>query len=164
AYLMKAGSLHAREHLLRRRKLLHGGGKVFIRSAHAGKEGADSRKNFTEIEAIELPHEPTGFTEIKYSDLSLWLEHAEDLAQPGIIVGQIAETEGGNHQIHGAMRKGQLEGIALYGLNLLCCVFCHAVLQHLVGEIESIDRRTTSLLGSNGMKRDRHVSGTGAEI
>src|SRR6185312_4914096 len=45
AYLMKAGSLHAREHLLRRRKLLHGGGKVFIRSAHAGKEGADSRKN-----------------------------------------------------------------------------------------------------------------------
>src|SRR6478609_4221574 len=117
AYVTKASSLHAAPHLLWRRELADRCWEVFIGATHAGNQSTHARQNVAKVEGIKLAHKSARFAEIEYADFPARFEHAKDLAQAGVIVGQIAEAEGGDNQIHFIFGNRKRQRVSLNGLN-----------------------------------------------
>src|SRR6266496_5383674 len=92
--LAEARGLHQREHLLRLRKARHARGKIGVWAARAGDQRADGGQHAAEVKAVELAQQTARLAEIEDCDLAVCGEHAVDLAQPRLIVGEIAKAEG----------------------------------------------------------------------
>ncbi len=64
-----------------------------------------------EVDAVDRSHRAFGFAEIEDAALAAGTQHTNDLAQPRIIVGEIAETERRSHQIEMSTWKRKAEGV-----------------------------------------------------
>src|SRR5579872_3139767 len=135
----KAGFAHPLEHFVRRRKTFHRGGQVGIWPANARDPSADCRQQAFEVDAIELADYATGFTEIKDSALPARTKNSRNLAQTGIIVSQIAETEGRGQQIEFRISKWQSQGISLNPHGSSLARLCVRTLQHRMRKIRAKD-------------------------
>ena len=91
--LTEADGFHALEHFLWRRKLVDRCGKILIRTTDAGNHCPNLRQHLAEVEAIEFAQQAAGLAEIQYANFTLRLEDAEDFAEAGIIIRQVAESE-----------------------------------------------------------------------
>src|SRR4029077_9169795 len=96
---------------VRPRKSLHGCGQVCISALYPGDGRAYFRKHAMEVDAIHLADDAVGLGAFQNSQLATRTEHADDLAQTGVVVGKIAETESGSDQIERSVGKGQVQSI-----------------------------------------------------
>src|SRR5271169_1544506 len=105
--LAKAGLMHAAEHFVGRGKAFDRRGQIGIRATHSRKYGADRGKNFLEVDAVTLADQSAGLSEIEDAAFSAGSQHARNLAQSGIVVGQVAEAECRCHQMEITIGKRQ---------------------------------------------------------
>ena len=89
----EAGEAHAGQHFLRLGKAFDRIGEIGVRPADAGNHGADARQDLPEVEPIEMTDDSLGLAEIEDAALASGPQDARDLAQAGIVVGEIAEAE-----------------------------------------------------------------------
>ena len=66
-----------------------------------------------EVQAIAAADEAGGFAEVEDADFAARAQHAEDLAQSGVVIGEIAEAEGGGDEIEGGVGHGKPESVGL---------------------------------------------------
>src|SRR5208283_987227 len=92
--LSEAGAAHADKHFIRLGKAFHRSRQIGVGPAHAGNHRTDAGKNLLEINTIQATHRSFGFAEVENAAFAPGLENAHDLAEAGIVVGEIAEAEG----------------------------------------------------------------------
>src|SRR5437899_4714600 len=104
----EAALTHAVKHFFGRRKTFYRSGQVRIRALHPRNQGADLRQHVFEVNPVQLADHAARFSEIQDAAFSCGAEHADDFAQARLIVGQVAETEGGADEIKPAAGKWQV--------------------------------------------------------
>src|SRR4029077_6429718 len=95
----------------RRGKALDRGWQIRIGAADPGDHGANARQYLLEIDAVERPHCALGLAEVEDAAFAAGSQHTDDLAESGVVVGEIAETESGGHQIEVCARKRKVKGV-----------------------------------------------------
>jgi hypothetical protein len=96
-----------------------------------------------EVKPVEAGEEPApGQGKLQDARFPAPLEDAKDFLQPALIVGQVAEAEGGGHHIEGLVGEGQVESV---GFNQLKVRIRSADLllrqqQHSVNEVAAHNR------------------------
>lgn len=77
--------------------------KIFVGAGLAVERATDGGKNAAEIELVELAEEAIRLAEVEDADLAAGTEDARELTQAGVVVGEIAEAEGGGDEIDGGV-------------------------------------------------------------
>src|SRR5229473_5414863 len=76
----------------------------------SGNKSANFRQHFAKIPAVKISPQTFGrFRKFQDGDGAAGLQHTLNLAQTGFVVGEVAKTEGGGHQVkrRAAERKMQ---------------------------------------------------------
>ena len=69
----------------------------------------------TEVDRVGLADQAAGLAELQNAQLPARLEHAMELAQPGLVVGQIPEAECGHNQVQRCGPQRQMQRIGFQG-------------------------------------------------
>src|SRR5206468_5912067 len=110
---LKASALHSHKHLRRSGKPRYGIGQVRIRAFDAGDECPNSRQDSLKVYVVNLPEQAFRLAAFENTNFSPGLQHAQDLAQPGVVVGQITKSKSGSHEVEAVIRKWKLQGVRL---------------------------------------------------
>ena len=85
--------MHAAEHFVWAWETLDGRGQVSVGTSNSREKRADRGKNPFEVDAIALSNQAPRLSKIQNAALSAGSEDARNFPQPGVIVGQVSETE-----------------------------------------------------------------------
>src|SRR5690349_5735240 len=104
---------HALERLLVR-VLADRFGQVLVAVRVAGEQLAELRQHLERVEIVELAEQlALHARELQYQRATAGLEHATDVGQRLVLVGDVAQAEGHGHGIEGVVREGQALGVEL---------------------------------------------------
>lgn len=92
----------------------------------------------TEVYTIELSDETGRLSEIKYADFTARREHAMNLAQACVVIGQVAKTECRSHEVELCVGQRQSERIRLDPDWIACFRFRQCPAKHGVCEIDTV--------------------------
>src|SRR5580693_9917725 len=95
----EGSAARASEHFFRRGKALDRSRKIRIGPTHSRDHGAHAGEYLLEINAVKLSHDSFGLAEIENAAFATGAQNADDFAQSGVVVGEVAETEGRDHQV-----------------------------------------------------------------
>src|ERR1700722_5681147 len=107
----EASAAHASEHFFRRGKALDRSRKISIGPTHSRDHGAHARENLLEINAVKLSHDSLGLAEIENAAFATGAQNADDFAQSGVVIGEVAETEGRGDQVEVVAGKRKIERV-----------------------------------------------------
>src|SRR6266850_1443670 len=90
----------------------NGFGQVRIGGGVTGNQAADSRQNFAEVPAIEIPQNSIRwFGEFEDGDGAAGLQHALNFAQASFVIGEVSKAKGGGHQVERGFGERQTHGV-----------------------------------------------------
>ncbi len=106
---LEAGIRHELEERRPLREAPHRLGQVTVRLPLSGHDAADKGQNEAEVETVQVS-EPgqRGLGEIENQQLTTTDQNPPGLPQPGRNVSEVADPEGGGHQVEAAVPEGQL--------------------------------------------------------
>ena len=62
-----------------------------------------------------------------------------EFGEAGVVVGEVAEAEGGGDEVEGVGGEGEVEGVGFDGEDVVAGEFFGAEGEHLVGEVDGED-------------------------
>src|ERR1700722_1020269 len=113
ACFYETGAAHAVEHFVGLGEAFDGFRKISVRPANSGDHSAHARKNLPKVNAVEQSYDSFRFAKIEDAAFASGTQNADDFAQSGVVVGEIAEAESGSHQIEMLSWQRKIEGIGL---------------------------------------------------
>src|SRR5271154_5429578 len=115
------------------------GRKVAVGAGVAGDEAAEFGQNLFEVEGVESADEARGLVAVEDADLAAGAEDAMELGEALLVVGEVAEAEGGGDQVDGVVGEWEVEGVGLDGEDVVRGELLGAAAKHVVGEVEGED-------------------------
>ncbi len=103
-----------------------GGVEVAVGAFVAGDEAAETGQDGFEVDVVERAGEAFGLIALEYAELAAGAEDAEDLGEAFVVVGEVAEAEGGGDEVDGCVGDGEVEGVGFYGDYVVGREFLHA--------------------------------------
>src|SRR5271170_2229008 len=79
-YFGQAGTLHSRQHFLRRRKSLDRRGQIRVGAADSRNQRSDARQHLLEVDAVKRAHRAFGLAEVEDTAFASGTQHTNDLA------------------------------------------------------------------------------------
>src|ERR1017187_273045 len=161
------GGLHERQHLRGRREIADRGGQIVVWAVFAADEAPDGRQYAAEVDCVGLADQSSGLAEIQNSQLAAGLEYTVELAQAGLVVGQISESESRDNQIErrGFQRQAERIGFNGNGIGLagvLRSKFHGSAAEHAARKIRCQDWARTP--GAVLEESHGHVAGAAADV
>jgi hypothetical protein len=90
-----------------------GAGEISVSGGVAGDGAADAREDAREVETIcGAKKRAARLGELKDGEVAAGLEDAEKLGEAAVVVGEVAEAEGGGEEVEGGVGKGKREGVS----------------------------------------------------
>src|SRR5690348_5335495 len=112
--LAEAGALHHALERLLVRVLADRFGQVPVAVGITGEQLAQTRQDLEGVEVVELAERlALHFRELQHQQPAAGLEHAADVGQRLILVGDVAQAKGHGHRVEGVVGEGQPFGVEL---------------------------------------------------
>lgn len=143
-------------------KPLHGVGEVGIGLTNAGEARSDGGQNATKIEGIEVADQSARLAEVEDTDLAAGGKGPEELGESRLIIGEIAESEGGDDEVERPIGYGEMESVRLDDGGRLPCKLLPGSGQH--GRREIAGDHRLARVRTPTQKGPRHVTGPAADI
>ena len=90
-----------------------GAGEVGVCGRVAGDGAADARKDAREVETIRGAEKRAArLGELKDGKAAARLEDAEEFGEAAVVVGEVAEAEGGGEEVEGGVGEGKRERVS----------------------------------------------------
>jgi hypothetical protein len=80
----------------RRGEVADGGREIVVGALLAVDEAADFGEDAAEVDGVGFAEKTAGLTEVEDAELAAGFEDAEEFAEAGLVVGEIAKAEGGD--------------------------------------------------------------------
>jgi hypothetical protein len=139
-------------------------GKIGVGANVAGDEAAYFGQDGFEVDVIERAYEAIGLIAFEDSDLAARAEDAVEFGEAFLVVGKVAEAEGGGDEVDGGVGDGEMQRVGFDGDDVVWGEFFCAAGEHLVGEVDGED--WSGVRGDWAVFEEGHghVAGAAAEV
>jgi hypothetical protein len=160
----EAGGFEELEHAGWAGEAFDRGVEVAVGAFVAGDEAAETGQDGLEVDVVEGAGEALGLVALEDAELAAGAQDAKDLGEAFVVVGEVAEAEGGGDEVDGGVGYGEVEGVGFDGGYVVRAEFLDAESEHLVGEVYGEDGGGSGGGGAVFEERHGHVAGAAAEI
>ena len=98
------------------------------------------------------------------SELAAWAEDAVEFGEAFLVVGEVAEAEGGGDEVDGGVGDGEMKGVGFDGNDVVRGEFFCAAGEHVVGEVDGEDGSGVRGEGAVFEEGHGHIAGAAAEV